>query len=141
MVPIWQPLNLALIVLIAFTEMLMVKCCHMASAASVEIGVEVLSLPLLSAMLVGQWYRLPSPWAYRGVPRPLLELLLPSLQHIPHPLVSGVSSGPSHGACSSDGFLAFPGISPQTHPLLWLSNRIELWHFYLSIWVITFLPC
>ena len=27
----------------------------------------VLSLPLLSAMPVGQWYRLPSAWAYRGV--------------------------------------------------------------------------
>lgn len=67
MVPIWRPLNLPLIVLIAFTEMLMVKCCHVASVASVEIGVAVLSLPLLSVMLVGQWYRLPSPWAYREV--------------------------------------------------------------------------
>ena len=49
MVPIWRPPSLLLTVLIAFTEMLMVKGCHMASAASVEIGVEVLSLPPLSA--------------------------------------------------------------------------------------------
>ena len=39
MVPVWRPLNFLLIVIAAFTEMLVVKCCHMASVASVESGV------------------------------------------------------------------------------------------------------